>query len=103
MCFGGHGGYIGQTFELGPAYGSPEVWKRCSLAAAHTHTQIATRTLLRSTNLRVNNDFYLHYESRSGTVYTVTRCKRPKFKKCVRKMVLNVHIKTYMPIHMYER
>jgi hypothetical protein len=44
-------------------YGRPEVWKCCSLAAAHTHTQIATRTLLRSTNLRVNNDFYLHYES----------------------------------------
>ena len=35
---------LGMTFELGPAYCCPEVWKCCSLAAAHTHTKIATRT-----------------------------------------------------------
>ena len=35
---------LGMTFELGPAYCCPKVWKCCSLAAAHTHTKIATHT-----------------------------------------------------------
>ena len=35
---------LGVTFELGPAYCCPKVWKCCSLVSAHTHTQIATRT-----------------------------------------------------------
>ncbi len=103
MSFGGHGAGFGYDFWAGTAYFCPKVWKCCSLAAAHTHKNSKTYKSYSTSSVNVTKQFFLHYESRPGTVYTVTRCKWPKFKKCVRKMVLNVHIKTYLPIYMYER
>jgi hypothetical protein len=86
---------LGTTFELGPAYCCPEVWKCCSLAAAHTHTQIATRTngTVQVPSVHVTKQFFLHYESRPGNVYPHQRVNDQNLISVSEKMVLKyIHV-----------
>ena len=40
----------------------------------------------------------MQHESGPDTVYTATRCQRPKIKKCVRKLAFNLYVKNFIPI-----
>ena len=93
---------LGMTFELGPAYCCPEVWKCCSHAATHTHIQIATSTngTVPVPNVHVTKQFFLHYKSRPGNVYTASRCEWPKFNKCVRKNGIEIY--TCMNVNLHS-